>query len=62
MVQGEISYKNYWKGNVFAPFAMLVGVLSLYIVLFKSEIFDKKSGRNNQKPRKKYPWEDFRKW
>jgi fumarate reductase subunit C len=32
--QGHIYYQNWWRGNVFAPFAVIVGLLSLSIALF----------------------------
>ncbi len=43
----SLSYKNYWGGLVFAPFAILVGGLLLVVVIFKWHDFSetKSKGR-----------------
>ena len=33
--KGELHYENYWGGNVFALFAIAIGLLLLFIVVFK---------------------------
>ena len=63
IAQGKHSYSNYWGGQVFAPVAIVAGVLLSYIACFRIEGFSKKSQKGKEnKPRPKYPWEDFRKW
>lgn len=34
MAKGSIGWSNYWGGLVFPPFAVLVGLLLLYVVIF----------------------------
>jgi hypothetical protein len=39
LLQGNMGYRNWWGGVVFAPFAILIGVLGLFIVGFKPKLF-----------------------
>jgi hypothetical protein len=55
------TYSNYWGGRVFAPFAILVGALFIYIVIFHWKAFNKP--RVDKKGRRiRFPADDFRKW
>jgi hypothetical protein len=48
LFQGNVGYRNWWGGVVFAPFAILVGGLGLFIAGFKPKFFsgpDKKKSR-----------------
>ncbi len=40
VLRGDLNYSNYWGGVVFAPFAIVVGVLLLFIVVFKWDSFE----------------------
>lgn len=31
LMKGKLQYPNYWGGPVFAPFAILVGVLGIFV-------------------------------
>jgi len=31
LFNGKLQYSNYWGGPVFAPFAVLIGVLGIYV-------------------------------
>ncbi len=44
--KGETSYSNYWGGSVFAPFAILIGLLVIYIAWFKSKSLNKPLNKN----------------
>jgi hypothetical protein len=33
LLQGKLHYQNYWHGAVFAPFAVLVGSLILFVAI-----------------------------
>ncbi len=39
MARGDFSYENWWGGLVFAPLAMVVGVLFVLGAIFKPAIF-----------------------
>ena len=58
---GELTFKNYWGGVVFGPLAVILGVIFLYVVLFRWRTFDKplvdKKGRKIE-----FPGDTFRKW
>jgi hypothetical protein len=55
------TYSNYWGGGVFAPFAILMGVLFIYIAIFRYDAF--KKPRVDKKGRRiRFPADDFRKW
>lgn len=56
MLGGELSFENYWGGLVFAPIAMLVGALALFVALFKWRNLtgDKSPGESKH--------DDWRKW
>ncbi len=38
LLQGKLHYQNYWHGSVFAPFAVAVGAVILFVAI--------KSGRS----------------
>ena len=55
------SYGNYWGGQVFAPVAIVFGVLLLYLLVFRYK--DLKKPRVDKKGRSvQFPADDFRKW
>jgi uncharacterized membrane protein len=35
LLNGDLGYGNYWGGLVFAPMGIVIGILFLYIVLFR---------------------------
>jgi hypothetical protein len=39
LFQGHMGYRNWWGGIVFAPFAILIGGLGLFAVVFKPRAF-----------------------
>jgi hypothetical protein len=39
LFQGNMGYRNWWGGVVFAPFAILIGVLGLFIAEFRPKLF-----------------------
>src|SRR5437899_10546629 len=48
LFQGNVGYRNWWGGVVFAPFAIFVGGLGLFIAGFRPKFFsgpDKKKSR-----------------
>ncbi len=58
LLKGETNYSNYWGELVFAPVAILVGILALYISLFRW----KRAKKNIEKSKPVSPMDDFRKW
>lgn len=32
---GELDYLNYWRGLVFAPFSIIIGIILIYVGIFK---------------------------
>jgi hypothetical protein len=61
IVENRWTYKNYWGGAVFAPVAILVGCLVIYIVLFRYDAL-KKAWRDKKGRRIRFPADDFKKW
>jgi hypothetical protein len=61
IMRGQLSYQNYWGGLVFAPFAIVLGVLVLYISLFRH---DRVAGawRDRKGRPVRFPADGFRKW
>jgi hypothetical protein len=53
LLNHRIEYANYWGGMVFAPFAILIGVTLLFIVLFRPGFF---RGTTEQKHRRIRGW------
>jgi hypothetical protein len=39
LFQGNIGYRNWWGGVVFAPFAIIVGGLGLFVAGFRPKFF-----------------------
>jgi hypothetical protein len=35
LCEGRLSYHNYWGGSVFAPFAIVIGLLCMYVAYAK---------------------------
>jgi len=33
LLRGQLHYPNYWGGAVFAPFALLIGALAIFIAI-----------------------------
>lgn len=60
IARGNLNYENYWGGLVFAPFMIFLGVMVLYISLFRharvAAAWHDKKGRPVCFPR-----DDFRK-
>ena len=55
LMAGKLHYQNYWRGDVFAPFGILVGVLLLLIAIGGPNI---KRGRSRVAPPP--PWKHRR--
>ena len=58
---GQFSYRNYWGGLVFGPFAILFGLLLLYLLVFRWKKLEEpmvdKKGRKIS-----FPGDDYKKW
>ena len=52
---GDLNYRNYWGGLVYAPLGILVGAFLIYLVLFRWEQMSKGASIKNDK-------DYFRKW
>ena len=61
IVENRWTYGNYWGGGVFAPVAIVMGVLFIYIVIFRYDAF-KKSRVDKKRRTIRFPADDFRKW
>lgn len=57
LLRGETIYSNYWGGQVFAPIAIIGGVLIIYVVWFRS-----KHLQSRHRDKSEYPWKDYHKW
>ncbi len=55
IVRGNLNYQNYWGGIVFAPLAILVGGLFVYLVIFQWNRLGRTSSEQDRE-------ETFRKW
>lgn len=69
LLRGKPGYTNYWGGHVFAPLAIVIGLLLLVIVIAKfrrkdEEVPRKMSGKEKRRARKaeqtKFPIDTFR--
>ncbi len=61
IMTGDLTYKNYWGGVVFGPFAIIVGFVFLYVIIFRWGNLDRPM--TDKKGRKmRFPGDDFRKW
>ena len=61
IVRGRLLYPNYWGGAVFTPFTILVGILIVFIGVFRSKNIDKPHRDKNGRPIK-FPADDWQKW
>ena len=59
---GILNYSNYWGGIVFAPVAIIMGVLVLVIVTFRWKALHQKSNNKNSNKYKTRKHDDWRKW
>ena len=55
---GKLNYSNYWGGVVFAPIAIIIGLLLLYIIWFKWKVVEKNENTSYHNSKT----DDFRKW
>ena len=72
MQAGDIHYSNYWGGAVFAPFAIVAGLLLMIFVLFAWRKFagstdapaleGKAARRARQAEETRFPIDDYEKW
>ena len=58
LMKEEYYYSNYWGGVVFAPIGIVVGLLVLYIVLFKWKEVEKNENAFNKNSK----MDDYQKW
>ncbi len=50
IVRGNLNYLHYWGGIVFAPLAVLVGLIFVYLVIFQ---WDRLGGTSSEQGRDK---------
>lgn len=62
ILQGELNYTNYWGGIVFAPVAIIIGILVLIIVFFRWKVMSKLSKDINSSDHKIDKHNDWQKW
>ncbi len=62
ILRGDLNYTNHWGGIVFAPAALVMGILVLIIVLFRwktiNQLFKEERSGNQKNNRH----EDWKKW
>jgi hypothetical protein len=51
LLNHRLEYLNYWGGMVFAPFAILIGVMLFFIVLFRPRSFDETDEQKHRRIR-----------
>jgi hypothetical protein len=61
LMRGELSYENYWGGLVFAPAVILIGIVVVYIGLFRHDRLGR-AWRDKKGRPVRFPADDFRKW
>jgi hypothetical protein len=61
LFEGKLHYRIYWGGLVFAPFAIVIGLLGLCAVLFRWEKLKRPAVDEKGRPIR-YPGDDFEKW
>jgi len=59
---GNLNYSNYWGGVVFAPLAIVIGILVLIIVVFKWKAIDHMFGSTNSSDSKSRDHDNWKKW
>jgi tellurite resistance protein TehA-like permease len=59
---GNLNYSNYWGGVVFAPIAIIIGILVLIVVIFRWKTFDPMSKDENSNNQKTNRHDNWRKW
>ena len=48
LVRGGLHYQNWWGGTMFAPFAIVIGGLGLFIAAFAPKAFAEKATRRSR--------------
>ncbi len=61
LLNGKSSYQNYWGGLVFAPVAILMGFLVLFISIFRPTKTHPPT-KDRKGKRIRFPADDYRKW
>ena len=51
-LKGETDYQNFWGGLVFSPIAIIVGLILIYIIIFRWQSFLQTPG-NKSKSKKR---------
>jgi hypothetical protein len=51
LFRGHIGYRNWWGGVVFAPFAIIIGTLCLFIAGFRPKLFSNTSSKKKSRIR-----------
>jgi hypothetical protein len=49
LLKGDLNYSNYWGGVVFAPIAIIIGIILIFVVLFSKNLI-----KNNQELDQKF--------
>ena len=61
IITGQLQYTNYWGGLVFAPVAILAGILAIYIAIYRPSKMNLPN--RDRKGRKiSNPADEYRKW
>jgi len=60
--KGELNYENYWGGVVFAPVAIIMGILVLIIVIFRWKAMNQMSKNENPSNHKTNKHDNWHKW
>ena len=55
VVQGDLEWRNYWGGFVYAPFAIMIGLL-LVLLLFKRDRAERGRRTRRFKDRSGFSW------
>jgi hypothetical protein len=53
--QGRHSYENYWGGKVFAPFAIVLGTMTLVVVVFGWDLLPRRRTGSGPRPSRRQP-------
>lgn len=59
---GNFNYSNYWGGVVFAPIAIIIGILVLIVVIFRWKTFDPMFRDDNSNSQKTNMHDNWQKW
>ena len=61
IIRGSMGWKNYWGGLVFPPFAIIFGLLLIYVGIFRWRKLQEKAGDRKGRVPDTFK-DDWRKW